>query len=131
MEKLGPVLLDDGVELISTRHDVVAGDEIVKPLHVNFRHFFILVRHPRLRETFSQRADSTAVPFPTAAAAVRPQAVSGRILLVEDDAVVRATITSSRAPENPMVSNYTGDDSQFEQAFTQPVGWQRALAAGH
>ena len=37
------------------------------------------------------RADSTAVPFPTAAAAVRPQAVSGRILLVEDDAVVRAT----------------------------------------
>jgi len=51
--------------------------------------------------------------------------------LASDDALVRATITSSRAPENPMVSNYTGDDSQFEQAFTQPVGWQRALAAGH
>ena len=48
--------------------------------------------------------------------------------LAGDEAFVRATITSSRVPENPMVSSYTGDTSQFEQAFTQPVGWQRALA---
>jgi hypothetical protein len=45
--------------------------------------------------------------------------------LVADDAYVRATITASTNPSNPLKSNYTGDDSQLEQAFTQPVGWQR------
>lgn len=45
--------------------------------------------------------------------------------LAADDAYVRATITASTHPINPIKSNYTGDDAQFEQAFTQPVGWQR------
>jgi len=45
--------------------------------------------------------------------------------LAADDAYVRATITASTQPSNPMKSNYTGDGVQLEQAFTQPVGWQR------
>jgi len=45
--------------------------------------------------------------------------------LAADDAYVRATISASTQPSNPMNSNYTGDNAQVEQAFTQPVGWQR------
>lgn len=45
--------------------------------------------------------------------------------LALDDAYVRATVTATRKPANPMRSNYTGDEAQFEQAFTQPVGWNR------
>jgi hypothetical protein len=45
--------------------------------------------------------------------------------LTKGDAFVRARVTSSRIPQNAMTSNYTGDATQFEQAFTQPVGWQR------
>jgi hypothetical protein len=45
--------------------------------------------------------------------------------LAADDAYVRATVSASTQPSNPMKSNYTGDDVQLEQAFTQPVGWQR------
>jgi hypothetical protein len=44
--------------------------------------------------------------------------------LAPDDAYVRATISASSRPVNPMQSNYTGDEAQFEQAFTQPVGWR-------
>lgn len=43
------------------------------------------------------------------------------------DAYVRATISASTHPSNPMKSNYAGDDTQLEQAFTQPVGWRRNL----
>jgi hypothetical protein len=48
-------------------------------------------------------------------------------VLARDDAYVRATVTASRPPRNPIQSDYTGDETQFEQAFTQPVGWQHAL----
>jgi hypothetical protein len=48
--------------------------------------------------------------------------------LTEDDAWVRATVTASRAPSNPIVSAYQGDATQFEQAYTQPVGWQQYLS---
>ncbi len=49
--------------------------------------------------------------------------------LAPDDSFVRATITASSRPSNPIRSNYTGDDAQFEQAFTQPVGWQASAPA--
>ena len=58
----------------------------------------------------------------------RTSALEAEYVLTPDDAYVRATVTSSRAPRNPMKTNYTGDDVQFEQAFTQPVGWQQALS---
>jgi hypothetical protein len=60
--------------------------------------------------------------------AQRTTALEAEYVLTSDDAFVRATITASRPPRNPMKSNYTGDDVQFEQAFTQPVGWQRAVS---
>jgi hypothetical protein len=48
--------------------------------------------------------------------------------LTDDDVWVRATVTASRAPANPIISNYEGDTTQFEQAFTQPVGWRQYLS---
>lgn len=60
--------------------------------------------------------------------AQQTSSLEAEYVMVHDDAFVRATVTSSRPPRNPMKSNYTGDDVQFEQAFTQPVGWQHALA---
>jgi hypothetical protein len=44
--------------------------------------------------------------------------------LAPDDAFVRATVTAARKTANPIQSTYTGDEVQFEQAFTQPVGWR-------
>jgi len=54
--------------------------------------------------------------------------LESRYRLVDDDAFVRATVTGSRAPDNPIESVYEGDKSQFQQAFTQPVGWERYLS---
>jgi hypothetical protein len=59
----------------------------------------------------------------------RESATEARYRLANDDVFVRATVTASRRPNNPIVSDYAGDDSQFEQAFTQPVGWQNYLAS--
>ena len=59
--------------------------------------------------------------------AQRTSALEAEYVLKQDDAYVRATVTASRPPRNPIKSNYTGDDTQFEQAFTQPVGWQHTL----
>jgi hypothetical protein len=44
--------------------------------------------------------------------------------LADDDVCVRVVVTSSRHPSNPLSSPYAGDQMQFEEAFTQPVGWQ-------
>jgi hypothetical protein len=81
-----------------------------------------------------------ACPVPSAGAADRwdtPQvgavvastsSLEAHYRLADDDAWVRATVTASRAPSNPIVSAYQGDATQFEQAFTQPVGWQQYLS---
>jgi hypothetical protein len=62
------------------------------------------------------------------AVVARTSKLESRYRLADDDAWVRATVTASRAPANPIVSNYEGDTTQFEQAFTQPVGWQHYLS---
>jgi hypothetical protein len=54
----------------------------------------------------------------------RVMAERGEYELATDDVFVRATITAPRRIANPAQSNYTGDDVQFEEAFTQPVGWE-------
>ncbi len=59
----------------------------------------------------------------------RESATKARYRLANDDVFVRATVTASRRPSNPIASAYAGDDSQFEQAFTQPVGWQHYLVS--
>lgn len=51
--------------------------------------------------------------------------LESRYALTEADAFVRATITASKRPENPIESDYTGDATQLKQAFTQPVGWEK------
>ncbi len=72
----------------------------------------------------ADRWDSPAVGTVVARAA----GLEARYRLTDDDALVRATVTASRAPRNPIVSAYQGDATQFEQAFTQPVGWQQYLS---
>ncbi len=56
----------------------------------------------------------------------RTTALQAQYKLADDDAYVRATVTASSLPENPIRSAYAGDETQFQQAFTQPVGWQRS-----
>jgi hypothetical protein len=53
----------------------------------------------------------------------RSAATASSYTLSADDVLIRATVTASRPPDNPMKSNYQGDETQFKQAFTQPVGW--------
>lgn len=62
------------------------------------------------------------------AVVARTSSLEARYKLAEGDAFVRATVTASRAPSNPIVSDYQGDATQFEQAFTEPVGWQQYLS---
>jgi hypothetical protein len=80
-----------------------------------------LSAHPREHVPDGDRWDNPSV-------GVLVKRVTGPIAdysLAADDAYVRATVSASTQPSNPMKSNYTGDDVQLEQAFTQPVGWQR------
>ncbi len=53
--------------------------------------------------------------------------LESRYKLASDDVFVRAVVTSSTRPQNPIESDYTGDAVQFKQAFTQPVGWENRL----
>jgi len=80
-----------------------------------------LSAHPLAHVPAGDRWDSPSV-------GVLVKRVAGPIAdysLATDDAYVRATISASTQPSNPMKSNYAGDIAQLEQAFTQPVGWQR------
>ncbi len=62
------------------------------------------------------------------AVVARTLSLESHYKIADDDVWVRATVTASRAPANPIISNYEGDATQYEQAFTQPVGWQQYLA---
>ncbi len=57
----------------------------------------------------------------------RSAATAPSYTLCADDVLIRATVTASRPPDNPMKSKYQGDETQFKQAFTQPVGWAKYL----
>ncbi len=58
----------------------------------------------------------------------RETALQARYKLADDDAFVRATVTASRPPNNPIQSAYQGDRLQYKQAFTQPVGWLQFMS---
>jgi hypothetical protein len=53
----------------------------------------------------------------------RVEGTKAEYQLTGKELYVRAVVTSSRAPENPSFEN------QKEQAWTQPVGWQKHIAA--
>ena len=74
-------------------------------------------------------ADSDRWDAPDVARVVqRTTALRAQYRAASDDALVRATITATARPDNPILSSYSGDELQFKQAFTQPVGWQRVIS---
>jgi hypothetical protein len=83
---------------------------------------FIVTKETAARPTEESPNDRWDVPRVGVVAAAF-STLESRYFLANDDAFVRASVTSSKPPENPIDSDYTGDTAQFKQAFTQPVGW--------